>query len=115
MRKDRDERIKNIVTSLRLLAQWNQQNSPIIRLQVRGILVALDQSGTVIMLAPVNYVSWTERIAGFATDPELLGLQTRVLWMTGKMTPLARQQLTANGWSLREGLPSGEPRAGSTL
>jgi hypothetical protein len=34
---------------------------------------------------------------------ELLGLKNRVLWITGKMTPLARQQLTANGWTLREG------------
>jgi hypothetical protein len=27
----------------------------------------------------------------------------RVLWITGKITPLARQQLAANGWSVREG------------
>ena len=27
----------------------------------------------------------------------------RVLWITGKMTPLAHQQLTANGWNVREG------------
>jgi hypothetical protein len=26
-----------------------------------------------------------------------------MLWTTGKMTPLARQQLVANGWTLREG------------
>jgi len=30
-------------------------------------------------------------------------LRHRVLWITGKMTPLARQQLAANGWSVREG------------
>jgi hypothetical protein len=53
--------------------------------------------------APVDYISWTEQIAGFATDPELLSLQNRVLWTTNKMTPLARQQLTANGWTLHEG------------
>jgi len=41
----------------------------------------------------------------------LLGLQNRVLWITGKMTPLARQQLIANGWTLRQGLQasSGQP------
>jgi hypothetical protein len=42
-------------------------------------------------------------------------LQNRVLWTTHKMTPLARQQLAANGWTLREGMPSGEVTAGSTL
>ena len=92
-----------LVTSLRMLNQWNQQKSPITRIQVPGVLVARDQNGAVIMPAPVDYVSWTQRIAGFATDPQLLGLQNRVLWITGKMTPLARQQLVTNGWTVREG------------
>ena len=93
-----------LVTSLRMLAQWSQENSPITRIQVRGLLVAHDRKGTVIMPAPVDYVSWTPRIAAFATDPLLLDMHSRVLWTTGKMTPLARQQLAANGWTVREGL-----------
>jgi hypothetical protein len=92
-----------LVTSLHMLNQWSQQKSPITRIQVPGVLVARDQNGTVIMPAPVDYVSWTERIAGFATDPQLLSMPNRVLWITGKMTPLARQQLAANGWSVHEG------------
>ncbi|MBV8773703.1 MAG: hypothetical protein JO166_15455 [Deltaproteobacteria bacterium] len=91
-----------LVTSLRMLAQWNQQNTQIDRIQLRGVLVAHDQGGTVIMPAPVDYVSWTPRIGGFATDPELLGMRDRVLWIAGKMTPLTRQQLSANGWTVRE-------------
>ena len=92
-----------LVTSLHMLDQWSQQKSPITRIRVPGVLVARDQNGTVIMPAPVDYVSWTQRIAGFATDPELLAMQNRVLWITGKMTPLAQQQLTTNGWTLQEG------------
>ncbi len=92
-----------LVTSLSMLGQWNQQKGAITKIKVPGVLVAYDQNGAVIMPAPVDYVSWTPRIAGFATDPQLLGLQNRVLWTTGKMTPLARQQLTANGWALQEG------------
>jgi hypothetical protein len=91
-----------MVTSLRMLNQWSQQTSPINSIQVRGILLGRDENGTVIMPAPVDYVSWTPRIAGFATDPGLLGMQNRVLWITGKMTPLAQQHITANGWSLHQ-------------
>lgn len=91
-----------IVTSLHMLAQWGQQKSPIAGIQVPGVLVATDQNGTVIVPAPVDYVSWTPRIAGFVTTPALLGLQNRVLWIPAKMTPLAHQQLTANGWSVHE-------------
>jgi hypothetical protein len=92
-----------LVTSLQMLATWSQQTSPITKIKVVGVLIAHDQNGTVIMPAPVDYVSWTPRIAGFATDPNLLAMQNRVLWTTGKMTPLARQQLVTNGWKVREG------------
>ena len=64
------------------------------------------------MRAPVDYLLWTPRIAGFATDPELLAMQSRVLWITGKTAPLARQQL--NGWTLRQN-PLGGNGVGSTL
>lgn len=89
-----------LVASLYMLAQWSQQRSPITRIRVRGILVARDQDGDVIMPAPVDYLSWTPRIAGFATDPALLKLKHRVLWIPGGMTSLARRQLEANGWSV---------------
>jgi hypothetical protein len=92
-----------LVTSLQMLATWSQQTSPITKIRVVGVLIAHDQSGTVIMPTPVDYVSWTPRIAGFTTDPALLAMQNRVLWTTGKMTPLARQQLSTNGWKVQEG------------
>jgi hypothetical protein len=92
-----------LVTSIQMLATWSQQTSPISRIKVAGVLIGYDQNGTMIMPAPVDYVSWTPRIAGFATDPNLLQMQNRVLWTTGKMTPLAHQQLVTNGWKVREG------------
>jgi hypothetical protein len=92
-----------LVTSLSMLTHWNQQRSPITKIQLAGVLVAHDQNGAAIMPAPVDYVSWTPRIAGFATNPQLVGTQDRVLWITGKITPLAQQQLTANGWTLQAG------------
>ncbi len=92
-----------VVTSLHMLAQWSQQRSHITRIQAPGVLVAHDRNGATILPAPVDYLSWTQRIAGFATDPELMTLRHRVLWIAGKMTPLARQQLAASGWSIREG------------
>ena len=92
-----------MVSSIHMLSEWSQQHSPVTRLQVVGVLIGRDQNGGTIVPAPVDYVSWTERIAGFVTYPELLKQRHRVLWVTGKMTPLARQQLAANGWELREG------------
>ena len=92
-----------LVTSLHMLVQWSHQQSPITGIKAPGPLIARDQNGSVIMPAPVDYLSWTPRIAGFATDPNLMAMHHRVIWITGKITPLARQQLGANGWSVREG------------
>lgn len=95
-----------LVTSLHMLDQWRQQSSPIRSIRVEGVLVARDQNGTTIVPAPIDYLSWTPRIAGFATDPALLKLHNRVLLMSAPMTPLARQQLAANGWQIQ---PASQP------
>ena len=84
-----------------MMAAWSKQKSPLTGIAVPGPLIARDQKNDVIMTAPVDYVSWTPRIAGFATNSALLGLKNRVLWIPAKMTPLARQQLMGNGWSLQ--------------
>jgi hypothetical protein len=92
-----------LVTSLHMLVQWSQEQAPITRIYAPGVLVARDQNHSTILPAPVDYLSWTQRIAGFATDPNLMEMQNRVLLTSGRMTPLAHQQLTANGWNVREG------------
>jgi hypothetical protein len=91
-----------IVTSIRMLTQWSQQNSPITKIRMNGLLVGRDQNGNSIVPAPVDYLSWTPRTAGFATDPGILALQNRILWIPAKMTPLAQQQLVANGWTVHQ-------------
>ncbi len=91
-----------LATSIRMLSQWSRQKSPLTGIAAPGPLIARDQNNTVIMPAPVDYISWTPRIAGFGTDSELLQLKNRVLWTSAKMTPLARKQLAANGWSVHE-------------
>jgi hypothetical protein len=92
-----------VVTSLHMLNEWSQQRSPIANIQVEGVLIARDQNGTNIVPAPIDYLSWTPRIAGFATDPALLAMQNRVVWIPTQMTPLAQQQLSANGWQIKQG------------
>lgn len=91
-----------LTTSIRMLAQWSELKSRITGIAAPGPLVARDQNNTIIMPAPVDYISWTPRIAGFATNSELLQLKNRVLWTDAQMTPLARRQLEVNGWSVHE-------------
>jgi hypothetical protein len=89
-----------LVSSLKMLVNYTQQNGPITALAVAGPILARAQNGATIMPAPIDYLSWTERMAGMATSPAFLGAQNRVLWITGQLTPMARQRLAANGWSI---------------
>jgi len=87
-----------LVTSIKMLSQWGQTRSPIVRLTMQGVIVGTDQNGGTIVPAPVDFLSWTPRIAGFATDPAMLAMPKRVLWIPAPTTALAHQQLIANGW-----------------
>ena len=90
-----------LVSSLHAFVQWGRQQRPITRIQNFGVLVGTDQNGNTIMPAPIDYLSWTQRIAGFATDPTLLAMPNRVLLIPPRMTRLAQQKLSANSWSVR--------------
>ena len=61
--------------------------------------------------APVDYVSWTERVAHFADRPDIAGAPTRRLWLAGKLSPRARQELTARKWAIEEGVSIVPPAA----
>ena len=87
-----------VVSSLKMLVNYGQLNGSITALAAAGPIVGRAQNGVTVMPAPVDYVSWTQRIAGFATSPTFQGSQNRILLITGQMTALARQQLSSSGW-----------------
>jgi hypothetical protein len=93
-----------VVSSLKMLIEFSQQQEPITALAVAGPILARAQDGSTVMAAPVDYLSWTERIAGLATSPIFSGSPSRVLWITGQVTPMARQELATKGWKVESDL-----------
>jgi hypothetical protein len=49
--------------------------------------------------APVDYVTWTEEVAGFAQRDDL-GNSAKTLMHTGRFSPVATAGMTAAGWKL---------------
>jgi hypothetical protein len=88
-----------------ILAAYHTTQDPISRLRVSGTLVGERQAGGLVVPAPVDYVAWTERVARFATRPDLAG-RDRQIWLTGRLSPRARQELTALKWGVRENVQS---------
>lgn len=87
-------------TSLRMLAEYHEKKKPITDMGAPGPLVARDQDGAIIMPTPVDYLSWTERVARFATQPAFLSVPQRTLWLAGQMSPRAKEGFVANGWNV---------------
>ena len=92
-----------LATSLRMLADYHQNRKPITAIAAHGPLVGRDRDGALVVPAPVDYVSWTERIAAFATNPDFAATPKKTLWIRGKMSARARKEFEANGWTIDEG------------
>ena len=91
-----------LATSLRMLAEYHEKRNPLTDIGTPGPLVARDQTGAVIMPAPVDYLCWTERVAAFATQPAFLSVSQRTLWVAGQLSPRAKKEFAANGWNIQE-------------
>ena len=90
-----------LVRALRMLNRYQQEVAQITGLTAKGTLAATDLNGALVVPGPVDYVSWTERVAGFADRPDLAAPQ-RTVWITGRMTPKAKAGFEALGWTVRE-------------
>jgi hypothetical protein len=88
-----------------ILAAYHKTQEPVARLRVAGTLVGQAKSGGLVVPAPVDYVAWTERVAKFATRPDL-ATRNRQIWLTGRLSPRARDELAQLKWGVRENVQS---------
>jgi hypothetical protein len=88
-----------------MLAHHHQWVGPLSEVMARVTVVGKTRTGGVVAGAPVDYVSWTERVASFASRPDFKAT-TLDLWLTGRMSPRARREFEALGWRVHEGSPT---------
>jgi hypothetical protein len=86
-----------VVEAVEMLAGYNEKIAPIKALGKEVPFAGYTGTGTLVVAGPVDLLSWTEKINRFATRPDLKAKE-RILWLRGKATPLAQQELTALGW-----------------
>ena len=96
-----EDQARFVLEGLVLLATHHGKEKRIGELLVRGPIVARATDGTLVVPAPIDYVSWTERVARFA-DREDLAAPNRAILLTGQTTPRAKRELQGRGWTLRE-------------
>jgi hypothetical protein len=91
-----------LATSLRMLIEYHEKKKPLTAVAAPGPLVGRDRDNTLVLPAPVDYLSWTERVASFATSPAFLAMPQRTVWLAGLMSPRAKQEFEANGWTIHD-------------
>ena len=96
-----------VVGSVMLLAQANRFGTPLARVRSLGNVLRgrSTRNARLAVAAPFDLVSWTQVVDEFARRADLAGPQ-RSLLVSGAVTPRARQELAALGWSV-----SDNPRA----
>lgn len=78
--------------------------SPLSSISAKGTVVGRDRSGAVVVPAPVDYVSWTKRIAYFAHRRDLAASR-RIALVSGQMSPMAKKNFRKLGWTIYERVP----------
>jgi hypothetical protein len=91
-----------------MLHAHHAKGQPLAQILAPGPIAGRRRDGSVFVPVPLDYVAWSERVARFAKRKDFEG-SARVAWIPGAFSPRAKKELTASGWTLREGTP---PAAG---
>jgi hypothetical protein len=92
-----EEQARFIVAAVRLLGKGHALEE----MTATGTVVGREKGGAIVVPAPVDYVSWTERVARFAKRDDLKAAERSIV-LTGKMSPRARKEFEGLGWKVSE-------------
>jgi hypothetical protein len=96
-----EDQARFLTDALGLLAHYHRTHARVVQIIAQGTVVGRDGNGAIIVPAPVDYASWTRRVSTFAHRRDLAAAK-RSVWLTGQMSPLARQNFEALGWVVTE-------------
>ena len=86
---------------VQMLAKHHETIERLSEIAGQGTVIGRTSGGAVVVPAPVDYLSWTQRISNFAHRSDLKA-KDRSVWLTGQMSPRAKQQFAALGWTVHE-------------
>jgi hypothetical protein len=91
-----------------MMAGYHLNVTPLSRfLNIDGVLIVQTKTGALALLAPADYVAWTQKLEGkiksFESSAEKIGpVPAKELWITGKMDKTARVNFESHGWKVTE-------------
>lgn len=101
-----ETRVRFLLESLGMLAAHHQKEGRFARLRMSNLVpVGVAQDGSVVASVAIDYGTWDNEAAAFASRKELAA-KARTLLVAGQLSPRAKQELEKSGWKVRTGLRS---------
>jgi len=94
-----EEQAHFVVETLRMLSQYHHKLKPLKKLQVVGTIIADTTDGELVVVAPVDYLSWNTTVARFMRN-EGLDAKRYSVHLAGDISPKATTQLRQAGWQV---------------
>jgi hypothetical protein len=96
-----EDQARFLADALDMLANYHQRQTPLTSIVAKGTIFGRDRAGALIVPVEVDYVAWTPRASYFANRPDLVAPK-RAIWLSGKMSPLAKKNFESLGWRISE-------------
>jgi hypothetical protein len=99
-----EDQARFLASAVEMLAAHHRTVEPISEVMARGTVIGRTQGGALFVPGAVDYVAWTEQVAGFGGRTDLQGAPGSI-WITGRMSPEAQRQFAALGWTVNQNVP----------
>jgi len=96
-----EDQARFLADALDMLVNYHQTQTRLTNILAKGTIFGRDRTGVLIVPVEVDYVVWTNRAAYFAERPDLAA-QKRAIWLSGRMSPLAKKNFESLGWRINE-------------
>ena len=84
-----------------MLARYHEAVAPIVQISAPGPILGRTEAGALVVPMPVDYISWTERVARFPQRPDIQAPE-HVGFISGRLSPLANKEFEKRRWKLYE-------------
>ncbi len=91
-----------VAGAVNMLARYHEAVAPIAQVSAPGPILGRTASGALVVPMPVDYISWTERVAGFPKRSDIRAASEHVGFVSGRLSPLASKEFTKRNWNMFE-------------
>ncbi len=90
-----------VVNSMRMLQQYHKTVHPLKSIDVQGTVFATNAKGSIVIAAPVDYVSWSEVVDRFSGNKKFSS-KKHELHIAGTVSEITRKHLKEREWTIHE-------------